>query len=110
MQAIKYMIEKYPTFETLEDKRITIESGTQEFADLLRIFSDRSPHLLDGEQVKPACLSGITNSGKTPRLSRDCFSVDVSRIGDISAFCQYTTTHKDGDRMHTYLLTTYVNV
>lgn len=110
MQAIKYMIEKYPTFETLEDKRITLESDPQDFADLIRIFSDRRPHLLDGEQVKSSCLSCIPNTDKPARLSRDCFSVDVSRIGDISVFCQYTTTHPDGDRMHTYLLTTYVSV
>lgn len=106
MQAIKYMIEKYPTFETVEDKRLTAESAPKEFADMLRLFSDRCPHLLDGEQVKAACLSCIPNSDNA-RLSRDCFSVDVSRIGDISVFCQYTTTHQDGDRLHTYLLSTY---
>lgn len=107
MQAIKYMIEKYPGFETVEDKRLTSESAPQEFADMLRLFSDRRPHLLDGEQVKAACLSCIPNSDNPARLSRDCFSVDVSRIGDISVFCQYTTTHPDGDRLHTYLLSTY---
>ena len=109
MQSIKYMIEKYPTFETVEDKRLTAKSDHQEFADLLRLFSARCPHLLDGEHVKSACLSRIPNSDKPARLSRDCFSVDVSRVGDISVFCQYTTTHPDGDRLHTYLLTTYAN-
>lgn len=110
MQAIKYNIEKYPGFETVEDKRYTPESAPQEFADLLRLFSDRRPHLLDGEQVKAACLSCVPYSDKPARLSRDCFTVDVSRIGDISVFCQYTTTHPDGDRLHTYLLSSYVNV
>lgn len=107
MQSIKYIIEKYPSFETVEDKRLTAESVPQEFADMLRLFSDRRPHLLDGEQVKAACLLGIPNSDNPARLSPDCFSVDVSRIGDISVFCQYTTTHPDGDRLHTYLLSTY---
>lgn len=107
MQAIKYTIEKYPSFETVEDKRLTVESTPQEFADLLRLFSDRRPHLLDGEQVKSAYMSAIPYSGSPSRLSRDCFSVDVSRVGDISVFCQYTTTHPDGDRLHTYLLSTY---
>lgn len=110
MQAIKYTIEKYPGFETLEDKRLTVEITPQEFADRLRIFSDRRPHLLDGEQVKASCLSCVPYSDSPARLSRDCFSVDVSRVGDISVFCQYTTTHPDGDRIHTYLLTTYANI
>lgn len=109
MQAIKYTIEKYPSFETVEDKRLTAESAPQEFVNLLRLFSDRRPHLLDGEQVKAKCLSCIPNSDKPARLSRECFSVYVSRIGDISVFCQYTTTHPDGDRIHTYLLSTYVD-
>lgn len=109
MQAIKYTIEKYPGFETVEDKRLTIESAPQEFADMLRLFSDRRPHLLDGEQVKAECLSCIPNSDKSARLSHECFSVSVSRIGDISVFCQYKTTHPDGDRFHTYLLATYVD-
>lgn len=109
MQAIKYSIEKYPSFETVEDKRLTVESTPKEFIDLLRLFSDRRPHLLDGEHVKTECLSCVRDSDKPARLSRDCFSVDVSRIGDISVFCQYTTTHPDGDRLHTYLLTTYAN-
>lgn len=109
MQAIKYMIEKYPGFETVEDKRLTIESAPQEFIDMLRLFSDRRPHLLDGEQVKAKCLSRIPNSYEHARLSRDCFSVYVCRNGDISVFCQYTTTHPDGDRLHTYLLSTYVD-
>lgn len=107
MQAIKYTIEKYPGFETVEDKRLTAESTPQEFADLLRLFSDRRPHLLDGEQVKPAYMSVIPYIDSPSRLSRDCFSVDVSRVGDISVFCQYATTHPDGDRLHTYLLSTY---
>ena len=109
MQAIKYTIEKYPSFETVEDKRLTVENTPQEFVDLLRLFSDRRPHLLDGEHVKAACLSCVPYSDSPARLSRDCFSVDVSRVGDISVFCQYTTIHPDGDRLHTYLLTTYVN-
>lgn len=73
MQAIKYTIEKYPSFETVEDKRLTVESTPQEFADLLRLFSDRRPHLLDGEQVKSAYMSAIPYSGSPSRLSRDCF-------------------------------------
>ena len=110
MQAIKYSIEKYPTLETLEDKRYTSESASQEFVDLLRLFSDRRPHLLDGEQVKEACLSCVPYSDHPARLSRDCFSVYVSRVGDVSVFCQYTATHPDGERLHTYLLTTYANL
>ena len=109
MQAIKYTIENHPSFETVEDKRLTSESDPQEFADLLRLFSEHRPHLLDGEQVKAAYLSRITSSEKPARLSRDCFSVDVYRNGDISVFCQYTTVHTDGERLHTYLLTTYVD-
>ena len=109
MQSIKYSVVKYPSFETVEDKRLTAESTPQEFTDLLRLFSDRRPRLLDSEYVKAACLSGIPYSDEPARLSRDCFSVDVSRIGDISVFCQYTTVHPDGDRLHTYLLTTYAN-
>ena len=107
MQAIKYSIVKYPSFETVEDKRITPESAPQEFVDLLRLFSDRRPRLLDGECVKSSCLSCILYSDEPARLSRDCFSVDVARNGVVSVFCQYTTTHKDGDRLHDYLLTTY---
>lgn len=110
MQTIKYSIEKYPSLETVEDKRLTAESAPQEFVNLLRLFSDRRPHLLNGEHVKMECLSCIQYSDEPERLSRDCFSVEVSRIGDISVFCQYTTSHPDGDRLHTYLLTTYVNV
>lgn len=109
MQAIKYTIEKYPSFETVEDKRLTAESTPQEFCDLLRLFSDRRPHLLDGEQVKTTYLSRIPYGDEHARLSRDCFSADVSRVGDISVFCQYTVTHPDGSRLHTYLLTTYAN-
>ena len=109
MQAIKYSIEKLAHFETVEDKRCTTESAPQEFADLLRIFSDRRPHLLDGEQVKAAHLSPYPFSNNPARLSRDCFTVDVSSVGDISVFCQYTVTHPDGERLHTYLLTTYAN-
>lgn len=109
MQSIKCMIEKHPGFETVEDKRLTTESAPQEFADMLCLFSERRPHLLDGEQVKAKCLSCIPNSDEPALLSRDCFSVDVYRNGDISVFCQYTTTHPDGDRLHTYLLTTYVD-
>lgn len=109
MQSIKYTIENYPSFETVEDKRLTVESDPQEFIDLIRLFSDHRPHLLEGEQVKAACLSRIPNSGKPAKLSRDCFSVEVYRNGDISVFCQYTTTHSDGDRLHTYLLSSYVD-
>lgn len=109
MQAIKFTIEKYSGFETVQDKRYTIESAPQEFAELLRLFSDRRPHLLDGEQVKAACLSCVPGIDSPARLSRDCFSVDVSRTGDISVYCQYTTTHPDGDRLHSYLFTTYAN-
>lgn len=109
MQAIKYTIEKLAHFETIEDKRYTTESAPQEFAALLRIFSDRRPHILDGEQVKVACISPYPFSNNPARLSRDCFTVDVSSVGDISVFCQYTTTHPDGDRLHTYLLTSYAN-
>lgn len=109
MQTIKYAIEKYPGFETVEDKRFKAESDPKEFADLLRIFSDRRPHLLDGEQVKAAFLSCVPYSDSPVSLSRDCFSVDVSPVGDISVVCQYTTTHPDGERLHTYLLSTYVN-
>lgn len=109
MQAIKYSVEKLAHFETVEDKRYTTESAPQEFADLLRIFSDRRPHLLDGEQVNAACISPRPFSNNPARLSRDCFTVDVSRDGSISVFCQYTTTHPDGDRLHTYLLTSYAN-
>ena len=107
MQAIKYLIEKYPSFETVEDKRITNESDPQEFSDLLRVFSGRHPHLLDGEQVAPQCMTSFTDSSSNGRLSRDCFSVDVNSGGDVSVFCQYKTTHQDGERMHTYLLSTY---
>lgn len=107
MQAIRYSIVNYSGFGTVEENRFTAERTPQEFADLLRVFSDRRPHLLDGEQVKAACLSGVQGSYKPARLSRDCFSVDVSRIGIVSVFCQYTTTHKDGDRLHDYLLTAY---
>lgn len=109
MQAIKYYIEKYPGFETVEDKRYTAESTPQEFAELIRLFSDRRPHLLPGEQLKAACMSCVPYSDSPARLSRDCFSVDVSRVGDVSVFCQYTTTHPDGDRLHTYLLSTYAD-
>lgn len=110
MQSIKYTIEKCPSFETVEDKRITLENSPQDFIDLLRLFSDRRPRLLDGEQVKAECLSRIQNSGGPARLSRDCFSADVYRNGDISVFCQYATSHPDGDRLHTYLLTSYANI
>jgi hypothetical protein len=109
MQSIKYTVEKYPGFETVEDKRYTSESDPKEFVNLLRLFSDRHPHLLDGEQVKVKCLSCIPNSDKPARLSRDCFSVEVSKNGDVSVFCAYSTTHPDGDRLHTYLLTSYAN-
>lgn len=107
MQAIKYSIVTYSGFETVYDKRVTTVNAPQEFADLLRIFSDRRPHLLDGEQVKAECMSCVPYSDHTDRLSRDCFSVDVSRVGDVSVFCQYTATHPDGERLHTYLLSTY---
>lgn len=109
MQSIKYTIENYPGFGTVEDKRYTSESDPEEFANLLRLFSDRRPHLLDGERVKSACLSCIPNSNKPARLSRDCFSVEVRKNGDVSVFCSYTTTHPDGGRLHTYLLTSYAN-
>lgn len=109
MQAIKYTIEKRVNFETVEDKRFTTDSAPQEFAEMIRIFSDRRPHLLDGEQVKAACISPYPFSNNPARLSRDCFTVDVSSVGDISVFCQYTTSHPDGDRLHTYLLTSYAN-
>lgn len=107
MQAIRYSIVNYSDFETVEENRFTTERAPQEFADLLRVFSDRRPHLLDGEQVKAACLACIPDSDKPARLSSVCFSVDVSRIGVVTVFCQYTTTTKDGDRLHDYLLTTY---
>lgn len=107
MQAIKYSVVKYSGFETVEDKRFTTETTPKEFTDLLRIFSDRRPRLLDGERVKTECLSCIPDSDKPARLSRDCFFVDVSRSGVVSVFCQYTTTCKDDVRLHDYLLTTY---
>lgn len=109
MQAIKYTIEKLANFETIEDKRFSSESAPHEFADLLRLFSGRRPHLLDGEQPKAAYTEPYPFSNNSTRLSRECFSVDVSSVGDISIFCQYVTTHPDGDRLHTYLLSTYVN-
>lgn len=109
MKVIKCMIEKYPGFETVEDKRLTVESAPQEFADMLRLFSDHRPHLLDGELVKARYLSRTPDSDEPARLSRDCFSVDVYSNGDIFVFCQYTTTHPNGEMLHTYLLTTYVD-
>lgn len=107
MQSIKYNIEKLPHFETVEDKRFTSVLDPKEFYAMLRVFSDRRPHLLDGERMKSACISPRPCSSDPARISRDCYTVDVNRDGDISIFCQYATTHPDGDRIHTYLLTTY---
>lgn len=107
MQAIRYSIVTYPDFEIVDEKRITTENEPQEFADLIHIFSDRRPHILDDEQVKSECMPCNDYSDRPDRLSRDCFTVDVSRTGVVSVFCQYATDTKYGVRLHDYLLTTY---
>lgn len=107
MQSIKYTIEKLPHFEPVEDKRFTTETAPQEFAVIFRVFTERQPHLLNLETVDPANLSSVQGRLNPFKLSRSCFTVDVSQDGTIRVSCQYETIHPDGKRLHTYLLTNY---
>lgn len=75
----------------------------KEFTEMLSIFTEHRPHLLPWEDMAPGCKA-ITPGKKGFFIDSDRFNTNVAIDGAVTVFCQYETTHPDGARVHSYLL------